>query len=56
MTRWEGNGTYAFFWTDRWLGEIPLCNKFRRLFDFAEDKWVSVAAICDLGWGEGGEA
>lgn len=30
------NDVYTFFWTGRWIGEIPLCERFRRLFDLSE--------------------
>lgn len=28
-----GNGATALFWLDRWVGDVPLRDKFRRLFD-----------------------
>jgi len=51
-----GDGTCTFFWTDRWLGEVILCDRFRRLFDLTKDRMVTVADMFALGWGEGGEA
>jgi len=27
-----GNGAGTFFWTGWWLGEVLLCDRFRRLF------------------------
>jgi len=40
---------------DRWAGEVPLRERFSRLFDLALDKCVSVADMQALGWGEGDE-
>ncbi|MCH85740.1 YIPF1-like protein, partial [Trifolium medium] len=34
----------------------PLCERFGRLFDFAETKSCSVAEMFSLGWGADGEA
>jgi hypothetical protein len=36
VTRKVGDGSYALFWFDPWLGGIPLCERFGRLFDLAE--------------------
>ena len=36
----DGRGTY--FWHDTWVGEIPLKNKFSRLFDLSVEKECSV--------------
>ncbi|GAU10924.1 hypothetical protein TSUD_426660, partial [Trifolium subterraneum] len=33
-----GDGEATFFWTDPWLGGSPLCERFGRLFDLAENK------------------
>jgi hypothetical protein len=33
----------TFFWTDPWLGGITLCERFRRLFDIAENRSSLVA-------------
>jgi len=51
-----GNGSQTLFWVDKWLGEVPLQVRFRRLFDLSENKWLTVAQMFELGWGEGGEA
>lgn len=41
---WEvRNEESTFFWTDCWLGELSLRDRFRRLFDLSEHKWSSVA-------------
>ncbi|GAU12613.1 hypothetical protein TSUD_132230 [Trifolium subterraneum] len=51
-----GKGSDTFFWTDPWVAEIPLCEKFGRLFDLAEAKSATVAEMFASGWGAGGEA
>ncbi|CAJ2679133.1 unnamed protein product [Trifolium pratense] len=51
-----GDGSDTFFWTDPWVDEIPLCQRFGRLFELAETKSCMVAEMFALGWGEGGEA
>jgi hypothetical protein len=56
VTQKVGNGADTLFWYDRWLGGSPLCERFSRLFDLAEDKAISVATLLSLGWEEGGEA
>jgi len=47
-----GDGTNTFFWFDRWLGDVPLCMRFARLFDLATNKLSTVADMCTLGWGK----
>jgi hypothetical protein len=49
------NGVDSFFWTDPWLGEIPLSIRFLRLFKLSVNRWMTVADMFSLGWGEGGE-
>ncbi|MCI29210.1 receptor-like kinase [Trifolium medium] len=51
-----GDGSNTFSWTDPWLDEIPLCERYGRLFDLAETKSVSVTEMSLLGWGAGGVA
>ncbi|MCH92232.1 beta-glucan-binding protein, partial [Trifolium medium] len=51
-----GGGIDTLFWIDLWLGGIPLCVRFRRLFDLAEDKSGTIAEMSSLGWEAGGEA
>jgi len=46
----EGNGSSTLFWFNRWLGEVPFQVRFRRLFDLAENKLMTVAQMYDLGW------
>jgi hypothetical protein len=39
---------YTFFWSDPWLGEIPLCEMFGRLLDLAVAKSSTVAEMHSL--------
>ncbi|MCI58784.1 receptor-like kinase, partial [Trifolium medium] len=39
-----------------WVDGTPLCERFGRLFDLAENKSATVAEMFSLGWGAGGEA
>jgi len=48
-----GDGKSTLFWFDNWLGDVPLCRRFGRLFDLATNKLISVADMCELGWEEG---
>ncbi|MCI00433.1 cysteine-rich receptor-like protein kinase, partial [Trifolium medium] len=52
IARRVGNGADTFFWTDPWLGGVPLSVTYRRLFDLATNKSISVADMCELGWEE----
>ena len=40
-----GDGTSTYFWYDKWLGDVPLCTRFRRLFDLASNKLSTVAEM-----------
>jgi len=51
-----GDGNNTLFWFDNWLGDVPLCRRFSRLFDLATNKFVTVADMCDRGWEDGGGA
>jgi len=51
-----GKGANTSFWKDRWLGDIPLCQRFSRLFDLSSYKSSTVAEMFSLGWEEGGLA
>jgi hypothetical protein len=51
VVRWVGNGVDTLFWTDSWQGGVPLSVTYRRLFDLATNKSISVADMCELGWG-----
>jgi len=50
-----GDGTNTYFWFDRWVGDVPFCRRFARLFDLATNKFSTVADICALDWEEGGD-
>ncbi|GAU51172.1 hypothetical protein TSUD_412070 [Trifolium subterraneum] len=54
VERRVGNGADTLFWSDPWLEGVPLCVRFRRLFDLAVNQSISVADMWELGWGEGG--
>jgi hypothetical protein len=54
VVRKVGDGTDTYFWTDPWVGGIPLCERFGRLYDLATTKSRTVAEMCDLGWESGG--
>jgi hypothetical protein len=51
-----GDGSNSLFWYDRWVGEVPLCSRFARLFDLSTNKLSTVADMFSLGWEVGGEA
>jgi len=53
VSRKVGDGAATMFWRDWWLGEVPLCRRFGRLFELAENKLITVASMFSLGWGEG---
>ena len=53
VSRKVGDGAATQFWRDRWLGGVPLCQRFGRLFELAEDKSLSVASMFSLGWDKG---
>jgi len=46
----------TYFWTDWWVGDAPLCEKYHRLFDLSIIQKVTNAEMFVLGWSEGGEA
>jgi hypothetical protein len=50
------NGVSSLFWLDRWVGEVPLCVRFCRLFDLLENKMVTIVQMYAWGWDEGGKA
>jgi hypothetical protein len=56
VSRRVGDGTNTLFWHDRWLGDVPLCRRFSRLFDLAVEKSITVTSMFARGWEEGGEA
>ena len=44
-----GYGTSTLFWLDRWCGDIPLRDRFHRLYDLFENKLSTVVQMSDLG-------
>ena len=42
VSRKVGDVADTLFWYDRWLGGIPLCEHFSRLFDLAESRRVQL--------------
>jgi len=50
-----GDGTNTFFWLDRWVGDVPLCRRFTRLFDLTTNKYSTVEDMCAIGGEDGGE-
>jgi hypothetical protein len=51
---WDGAATY--FWCGCWCGGTPLRDRFRRLYDLADNKAITVRDMFLLGWEDGGEA
>ena len=49
-----GSGRDTFFWMDPCLGGQPLRRRFRRMFDLAENKSITVVKMGNLGWGREG--
>jgi hypothetical protein len=56
VVRKVGDGVDTYFGYYRWLGGVPFCVRFNRLFELVENKSTSVASMYSLGWEEGGEA
>jgi hypothetical protein len=54
VRRVVGNGRNTFFWTDNWLGGVPLKIQFSRLYELSLHKEYSVEDMARLGWEEGG--
>ena len=44
-----GDRKNTYFWLDRWVGEVPLCRRFARLFDLTINKLSTVAEMYDRG-------
>ena len=44
-----GLGDRILFWSDLWLGEAPLCDRFPRLFEISSDPNLSVAQAYQSG-------
>ena len=51
-----GNGMNTFFWTEPWVGGVPLSVRFRRLYNLSVNKSCTVYDMFVYGWEEGGEA
>lgn len=56
VSHYVGNGKLTLFWSDVWVGGVSFRDRFNRLFDLSVFKGVSVFDMCQLGWGEEGEA
>ncbi|CAJ2667239.1 unnamed protein product [Trifolium pratense] len=56
VVRKVGDGSDTLFWTDPWVDETPLCERFGRLFALSETKLRTVAEMFSLGWGMEGMA
>jgi len=41
------NGVSTLFWLDRWVSDVSLCDKFRRLYELSENKFSIVAQMFD---------
>ena len=55
VSKVPGDGKNTYFWLDRWVGEIPLCRRFPRLFDVTTNKLSTVAEMYDQDGEDGGE-
>jgi len=44
-----GDGADTLFWHDAWLGAVPFCVHFRRLFELTVDKSTTVAHMFSRG-------
>lgn len=51
-----GDGADTDFWRDCWCGSVPLCERFRRLYDLAINKAITVRNMFLLGVEDGGGA
>jgi hypothetical protein len=50
VSRKVGDGTDTLFWSDPWVGGIPLCERFGRLYDLVTSKSRTVAEMYASGW------
>jgi hypothetical protein len=46
-----GDGNSTIFWIDPWLEGQPLMVRFRRLYELADNKLVSMEDMFTIGWG-----
>jgi len=56
IRRVVGNGRNTFFWTDNWVGGVPLRMQFSHLYDLPVYRECSVEEMATLGWEEGENA
>ena len=56
VRRRVGDGAETDFWRDCWSGDVPFHERFRRLYDLAINKAITVRNRFLLGWDDGGEA
>jgi len=56
VSRRVGDGAITSFWCDVWFNGVPFRDRFRRLYDLADNKAIPVRNMCLSGWEEGGEA
>jgi len=49
-----GDGAATLFWSHKWIGGSPLCVRFPRLFDLAENKTITMASLFSKGLEQGG--
>ena len=50
-----GDGAKTLFWSHRWIGGILISVRFRRLFDLAENKTITVTNFFSLGLAREGD-
>jgi hypothetical protein len=43
----------TLFWTDPWLGGVPLSGRYQRVYDLSLNKSCTIAEMRDLWWEEG---
>lgn len=56
IRRVVGGGGDTYFWTDNWVGGVPLRIRFPRLFELVVNKWATVEDMERRGWEVGGDA
>ncbi|RHN59920.1 putative reverse transcriptase zinc-binding domain-containing protein [Medicago truncatula] len=56
VSRVVGDGKNTMFWTDAWVGGMPLSERFTKLFNLSLLKSESVFGMFTLGWGLEGAA
>jgi len=54
IRRVVGDGRNTFFWTDNWVGGVPLSIQFSRLYELSVNKDCLVEEMERLGWEVGG--